>query len=405
MIKYRPADKLVVIATHGRGLFTSDIFVTNPIADFIIDANATCAGSLTVHFTDTSLKPNASWAWDIDNNGSTDYTTQNPTHTYASPGVYSVKLTTNSGNTSVTKQDLILVMSNPPTVNTGCTLNPNSNNGNNSGIGIFRFAVGYIDKSSLNNDGYYQNYVCTQGTPLKLNTTYPATISTGVNNPEGARYYIDYNDNAIFEVGESVITFPNNTDGTRTISFTTPSSGVVSNKCLRSRVISRWNFVPTDACNTGTYGQAEDYTVYFKCQLLVSQVSGTGEGSLPSAINCANPGDTIRLSAALAGQTINIGSSSLILNKNLVIIADAPNISITGSGAGVFEVISGITVGLSGMNIIAGTSLTAGAINNAGILKLTNVSIHRNSNVTGAILLRNSPGGQITTLGICFIQQ
>ncbi|MGB3078134.1 MAG: GEVED domain-containing protein, partial [Saprospiraceae bacterium] len=315
MLKYRPADKMVVVATHGRGLFTSDIFITTSIADFTVDVSTSCSGALTVHFMDTSLKPNGSWAWDIDNNGSIDYTIQNPTHTYTSPGIYSVKLTINIGAATITKENLIIVLSSAPVTNTGCTFSPNSNSGNNFGIGIFRFAIGNIDYTTPNNDGYYQNYTCTQATVLDQNTSYNVTVQTGTFNNEGARLYIDYNNNGIFESGEGVVSFPSNMDGTRTLSFTTPNAGIVKNKGLRSRIISKYSGIPTTACDVSTYGQAEDYTVYFSCSLIVTQTSGTAAGSLPAAIACANSGDTIRISSLLAGQTLNIGSSTIILNK------------------------------------------------------------------------------------------
>ena len=58
----------------------------------------------TIAFTDTSTGAPTSWAWDFDNNGTTDSTAQSPTHTYPSAGPYDVKLTaTNAnGSTSVT---------------------------------------------------------------------------------------------------------------------------------------------------------------------------------------------------------------------------------------------------------------------------------------------------------------
>ncbi|MCB0588430.1 MAG: hypothetical protein KDD06_24265, partial [Phaeodactylibacter sp.] len=92
MLKYRPADKMVVVSTHGRGLFTTDFFVTASVAGFgfSMGESISCTGSLTVDFIDGSLKPNNSWAWDVDYDGITDYTTQNPSHTYNSPGFYSV---------------------------------------------------------------------------------------------------------------------------------------------------------------------------------------------------------------------------------------------------------------------------------------------------------------------------
>jgi PKD repeat protein len=108
------------------GLYTVNLTVTNEIgsdseikADYIevidppvsdFSANVTTGYvPLTVHFTDESTNSPTSWAWDIDNDGDTDYTTQNPDHTYSSPGYYTVKLTaTNTaGSDSETKINYI----------------------------------------------------------------------------------------------------------------------------------------------------------------------------------------------------------------------------------------------------------------------------------------------------------
>ena len=101
------------------------------------------------------------------------------------------------------------------------------------------------------------------GQYLILNTSYNITIRTGTANNEGAKVYIDYNDNGTFETGEAVVSFPSNKDGTRTLAFTTPSSGVVFDKGLRLRVLSKFGSIPSTGCDISTYGQAEDYTVYF----------------------------------------------------------------------------------------------------------------------------------------------
>ena len=141
------------------------------------------------------------------------------------------------------------------------------------------------------------------------------------------------------------------------------------------------------------------------CQLIVNQSSGTGVGSLPAAINCASAGDTIRLSVLLAGQTINIGGSPLSLNKNLVFLAEAPNINITGTGTRVFEVVSGVQAEFIGVTITAGTSLTGGAINNPGTVKIKDVTIEKNPVINGATLIQNTPGAQLIVSGNCFINQ
>jgi PKD repeat protein len=48
---------------------------------------------LTVHFTDRSRGSPTSWAWDFDNDGTVDSTSQNPSWTYSRSGTYSVALT------------------------------------------------------------------------------------------------------------------------------------------------------------------------------------------------------------------------------------------------------------------------------------------------------------------------
>lgn len=140
------------------------------------------------------------------------------------------------------------------------------------------------------------------------------------------------------------------------------------------------------------------------CQLMVNKLSGTGLGTLTGAINCASSGDTIRLASLLSGDTINIGAFPLLLNKDLVILAEGPGISITGSGTRVFEISAGSDVELIGMKIIAGSAMTAGAINNPGSLTLEDVMIDRNPGVSGATLIENSSGGALFIEGDCIIQ-
>ncbi|WP_135644158.1 PKD domain-containing protein, partial [Methanococcoides vulcani] len=72
-----------------------------PVADFTANVTEGIA-PLTVAFTDNSTDA-ISWAWDIDDNGTVDYTTQNPVHTYTIPGLYTVNLTVSNGNGTDTK--------------------------------------------------------------------------------------------------------------------------------------------------------------------------------------------------------------------------------------------------------------------------------------------------------------
>lgn len=141
------------------------------------------------------------------------------------------------------------------------------------------------------------------------------------------------------------------------------------------------------------------------CQLTVNQTSGSGTGSLPAALGCANAGDTIRLASFLAGQTINIGSAPLLLNKNLVIFGESPGINVTGSGTRVFDVAAGIQVEMKDFTVTAGTSMTGGALSNLGILNLNNMLINANAGVSGASLVQNTAGAQLFINGISRLEQ
>ncbi|MFY0687117.1 MAG: PKD domain-containing protein [Cyclobacteriaceae bacterium] len=73
-----------------------ELFHRNNYADFDADyIDQKILTPLEVDFEDLSQlnNPILEWAWDIDNDGVTDYTTQNPSHTYTQQGTYTVKLT------------------------------------------------------------------------------------------------------------------------------------------------------------------------------------------------------------------------------------------------------------------------------------------------------------------------
>lgn len=81
--------------------------VGSAVAQFVA-APATGNRPLTVVFTDTSTgAAPLSWAWDFDNNGTVDATTQNTFHVYPNPGNFTAKLTvTYSGGTLSSTQPI-----------------------------------------------------------------------------------------------------------------------------------------------------------------------------------------------------------------------------------------------------------------------------------------------------------
>jgi PKD repeat protein len=79
-----------------------------PTADFVGSPTSGCS-PLTVNFTDQSTGDITSWSWDFGDGGTS--TQQNPSHTYNSPGTYTVSLTVTGpgGSDTNTKTNYITV--------------------------------------------------------------------------------------------------------------------------------------------------------------------------------------------------------------------------------------------------------------------------------------------------------
>ncbi|MCE2833535.1 MAG: GEVED domain-containing protein [Chitinophagaceae bacterium] len=385
MLYYRTADKLVAVATHGRGLFTTDAFATTSVADFTVDNRAVCSGSVTVQFTDGSINHGNSWAWDIDNDGDTDYTTQNPTHTYTSPGLYNVKLTINHGAASTIKRGAFVVMSSEPTASAVCSITDN-NTGNTVGVGIYRVTLSNLDHTTEHNDGPYQNYACGQYALLNLGTTYSTSIYTGTSNDETARMYIDYNDNGAFEAGEIAATF-NTGMGKQTVNFTTPSSGVVLRKGLRLRFVSRAGTTPPSTpCNQGTYSQIEDYTVFFEPEYTWTGATSTawnvaGNWS-PAAVPSGGDHVVIPNVANDPVLAVNTTVGNLTLGTGALLTLNGYALTVTGN--------------LSGTGVLKGSAASSLNINGpSGILYFDQTT----TGTTNLLKTLTLAGSAVTTLG------
>ncbi len=81
-----------VSVAYGNDVVFTTVAIKPPVAGFSAVPINGCI-PLTVQFTDQSSEDPTSYSWDIDNNGSVDYTSKNPIHTYSKAGTYSVKLT------------------------------------------------------------------------------------------------------------------------------------------------------------------------------------------------------------------------------------------------------------------------------------------------------------------------
>ncbi len=110
MLQTRVSDKLVIAATHGRGLFYSDVFAS-PTAKFTSNTQISYVNK-SVQFTNTSLQ-SISYNWDF-GDGTTS-TAANPLKAYTNPGTYTVSLTINAGASSISKTNYIQILPNRTT--------------------------------------------------------------------------------------------------------------------------------------------------------------------------------------------------------------------------------------------------------------------------------------------------
>ncbi len=105
MIKMRSSDNLILVATHGRGLFTSTSFGPDFIAGIAYDKSITYVGE-PINFINNSSGSINNVLWNFgDGFTSTD---NNPSHVYPAPGEYTVRLEVNNGQSFDEKEILIL---------------------------------------------------------------------------------------------------------------------------------------------------------------------------------------------------------------------------------------------------------------------------------------------------------
>jgi PKD repeat protein len=112
---------LTAANSHGNDTETKPGYVTATeqpelIADFTASPLSGTA-PLTVTFTDGSTGSPVSWSWDFGDSDSTNATMQNPVHTYASAGIYTVSLTATNAAGSDTEGKMAYVTVTSSTVN------------------------------------------------------------------------------------------------------------------------------------------------------------------------------------------------------------------------------------------------------------------------------------------------
>ena len=226
-----------------------------PTANFIANPTTTCSG--VVSFFDSSDGLPTSWNWDF-GDGNTS-TLQNPSHTYASSGNYTVSLITCNANgcDTLTNNNMINVNFAPqlpiaascsPSTLTYCC-----------DFGITNVTFNTINYNSGTGIEGYSDFTCSQSTVYQ-GQTYLLNIQTSAPTTQNYAAWIDFNNDGIFNnATERVFTATSvqNTSGNITISGT-----AVLNTPLRMRISADYDFSAAPMpCADLEFGQAEDYTI------------------------------------------------------------------------------------------------------------------------------------------------
>jgi PKD repeat protein len=323
-------DPSVQLRTPGTPDGPGTVGPTAPTANFTGNPTTVAPGN-SVQFTDTSSGTPTSWSWSFPGGTPSSSTAQNPTVTYNSVGTYDVSLTVSNaqGNDSITKYDYITVEI--PTI-TYC-----SSAGNNASYEY----IGNVSVGDLNNSsgsaGYTDftsltaNVTAGSSNSISLTPVFPSTVYT-----EYWKIWIDYNvDGDFTDAGEEVFS----ASGTSTVtgSFVPPTSaeGVTT----RMRVSMKWNAAPT-SCETFSYGEVEDYTVYISGSVVnppVAAFTGT-----PTSVDEGN-------SVSFTDQSTNTPTSwSWSFEGGTPSTSTAQNPTITYNTAGTYNV--SLTVSNAGGN-------------------------------------------------------
>ena len=137
--------------------------------------------------------------------------------------------------------------------------------------------------------------------------------------------------------------------------------------------------------------------------LLDENDSGLGQGagdSLREVIKAVAEGTVINFAPTLAGGTIALGGTTLVVDKSLVIDASALQGGITINAGGlsrVFRISSATTVALNNLTILGGNSTLGGGINNSGVaLSLTDCVLSANTSPDSGGAIYNTGGSSLT---------
>jgi PKD repeat protein len=248
----------------------------NVIAEF--SANVTSGDPpLTVFFTDQSTGSPTSWAWNFGDSGTS--TSRNPSHSYSSPGSYTVSLTAaNPGNSDTeTKTNYINI---PPQPN----FSANLTSGNVPlTVNFTNQTIGTVSSYSWNfGDGGTSSVANPSHT---YNSAGSFTVSLTVTGAGGTKTETKANYIVTTFAGPVANFYGSPTSGTvpLSVSFTNTSSGDISSYS--------WNFGDGSSSSLANPSHTYNSAGTFSVSLTVTGPGGSDSETKSGYITVTNPGD------------------------------------------------------------------------------------------------------------------
>jgi hypothetical protein len=195
----RNSDKMVIVATHGRGLYSSDIFAP---ASVNFAANKRVAYTTnSINFSDGSTKA-TSWNYTFGDGGTAN--TANPTHIYNTSGLFNCVLQINSGALTSTKNSYITVLPNRgtpynPAAGGSFDLNPNDFAGEPVGNTLWQKGNSAVAGKNGTNSG--SSAWCTNLVGNYTDDAYAVLYTPNYNFSAAGTYTLRFYRKNNFEIG------------------------------------------------------------------------------------------------------------------------------------------------------------------------------------------------------------
>ena len=244
-----------------------------------------------IRFTDTSQNLPTSWLWNF-GDGTTS-TLQNPLHTYAAAGTFSITLTASNANGSAAITRL-----NAVSVTVPCLSYCASNGTGGIGPGGTQQASPFFitNVSVSNGQPAYNNFSNVAAGGYANYTMLPVTINSGqlinltvvsnLNIVHRTAVWVDVNINGVFEASELLtngVTNAGPNAATFATSFTVPAGAGGLNTRMRILAVVNTNATPSPCAVNVLNAEVEDY------QLIVRPLATLAAQALPALSLFPNP--------------------------------------------------------------------------------------------------------------------